>query len=200
MDSSPKRVRYVLVAAVPRDIEVIIEDAYLHLAGSTRPLMGYHVTLLGPFYLLGDSAHDALPGLVKVCDATRPFELVVTGMGAFHAGDTHTVYLSAGKGDQPDALHWALVEAMRDEIEMCNEHIRVWNMERYHPHITLGMNLTDRELDDFMTLGLVHDLEIRFAVDRISLVQEGLNGLWQHVACYPLGATAYDPCDEGDAG
>ena len=200
MDGSLERVRYVLVASVPREVEVLIEDAYLHLAGSTRPLMGYHVTLLGPFYLLGDSPLDALPGLAEVCGATRPFDLVATGMGAFHAGDTHTVYLSAGEGPQPDALHWALVEALHDDVEMCNEHVRVWNLEGYKPHITLGMNLTDQELDAFMTLGLVREPEIRFTVNQISLVQEALNGLWQHVACYPLGATADDLCDEDDAG
>ena len=198
VDDTQKR-RYVLMIPVPREAEVRIEDAYLHLAGSTKPLMGYHVTLLGPFFLADPSLSDMLPCVEKACRNAVPFELTVMRLDAFHGDGMHVVYLSVGDGDQLAALHWALVEATRGHLEMPNERVRVWNLECYEPHITLGMGLTDAELDAFVELGLVRDPELAFLGDRISLVEQAPNGLWQHIACFPLGGALDDPCRAQEA-
>ncbi len=92
MEETYNRARYVLVVRLPRQVEVRIEDAYLALAGTTKPVMGYHISLLGPFHVPDEADSPflanigAVPaGVQRGRDPSTP-NLVGGGIGATAQG------------------------------------------------------------------------------------------------------------------
>ena len=189
MSEAAQRTRYVLLVRVPREIEVRIEDAFLTLVGTTRPLMGYHITLLGPFYLPSGVDYHALKGIEQVCQNWPPFYVRLDGLGAFRSKDNNAIYIRLLEATELVALHNALWAVLQNQIILQNEQTFRWNTQNYEPHITLGLGLLDEELEQLLHLGEERSLEESFLVQEIWLAGQASDGPWQYLLRYPLGLT-----------
>jgi 2'-5' RNA ligase len=192
--------RYALVVRLPRAVEVRIEDAFLGIAGSTKPVMGYHITLLGPC-LLQEGAFQAFAAAVTAaCRRWSPFEVRVTGLGAFRAKDDNVAYLEIADPRNVVALHEDLLRATDGLVIPQDERYREWCTTAYQPHVTLGLGLSDAELEEFLRAGGQRRFDERFKVTRIWLAAQAPQGLWQYEGEYILGELgAGRPPGEGSA-
>jgi len=188
--SSGPRTRYAVVIRLPREVEVQIEDTYLSVLGATKPSMGYHLTLLGPYCLAPNAPSPFLPSLARVCRNAEPITVHLRGLGAYRTENNSAVYLRVVDAAPVIELHKRLLEATARQILAENEQLHVWTVEKYDPHVTLGLGMSDTELEEFMRLGERRDLEVAFEAQTIWLVAQASNGPWEYVAEYPLGVHA----------
>lgn|GEM_PF-1286505 len=199
--------RYVLVVRVPRPIEVRIEDIYLHLAGTTKPVMGFHITLLGPFLfhppetpgqvatqpVFGENQNtptsDFVSRVRSVCRNWEPFSVRLHGLGVFKGQNDHLIYIQIAEPQTLIALHNELLKAVEGLITPQDERYRKWCVTSYQPHVTLGLGLTDRELEEFLHTGTLHPFDESFEVSGLWLAQQAPNGPWQYITEFPLGTS-----------
>jgi len=191
--SEPNRTRYAIVIRVPRDIEVRIEDTYLSVIGVTKPSMGYHLTLLGPFLLSDEITAPHLPAVTRLCREEVPFEVHLAGLGISRSETSHAVYLDVVKPEKVMSLHNRLLDVTHDIALPENETLRIWTIERYNPHVTLGLGLSESELDEFLRLVQARDVQATFMVDSIWLVEQSPGGPWEFVTEYRLGEPPRSP-------
>ncbi len=189
MEYLSDRARYALMVRVPRTIEVAIEDDYLIPLGTTKPTMGYHITLLGPFYLPEEREHTAFSRAVQeVCQRRQPLLVSVAGLGAFEKEDDNVIYLRLADPHRLVALHEELLEATREHVAFADTDFSEESRGTYLPHITLGLALTDRELVQFFRTVAERIPEITFRVSALWLVAQESSEPWRYVIGYPLDA------------
>lgn len=184
METCPNRLRYVLLVRVPRDVEVVIEDTFLNLPGATKPVMGYHVTLLGPFCIEPEEMAESLQVVETLCARVAPFHLRISGLGAFRTPNSNAVYLQVDGADILKTLHDALVVALGPRITIIGEAQRT--QETYEPHVTLGLDLSDHELNEFLAQASRRSFDQSFEVHCIALVRQENSGPWQYAGDYAL--------------
>ena len=187
--------RYVLVVRVPRPVEVRIEDVYLSLASTTRPAMGFHITLLGPYFFSAGASPRFMSKVSAMCRSWTPFSTRLCGLGAFKEKDDNAVYLQIVEPQILLALHNALLEATAGMTIPQDERYREWYVLSYQPHVTLGLGLSDRELEEFLRSSTLRQFDESFEVSRIWLAEQVPHGPWQYVAEYPLGAPSSGEMD-----
>jgi 2'-5' RNA ligase len=190
VDDSNKQKRYVLLVRLPRAVEIRIEDVYLNLAGVTKPNMGYHITLLGPFHMASVASASFRKAVEAVCRRWLPFRLRVTGLGNYRASDDNVVFLRISDPPNLVALHHDLLEATQGQVTAQDERQREWNFQHFDPHVTLGLGLTDQELDGFLRAAAGRLFDESFDLVRVWLAEGVSTGPWQYIASYPLGDSA----------
>jgi 2'-5' RNA ligase len=193
VDHTGEKPRYAVIVRLPRAIEVRIEDAYLSMLGTTRPIMGYHVTLLGPFYIHDNCEAIAVQRVQGVCRRTGPFTIRLQGMGAFPEQDNNVVYVRIADPTYLAALHNTLLRETEDVIAPQNERYREWTAERYMPHVTVGLGMTDGELSEFLRGSPRFEIDDTLEVTRLWLVEQRPRGPWQYVAEFVLGDCVEEP-------
>ena len=184
------RTRYALVVRLPREVEVRIEDTYLGLAGITKPTMGFHITLLGGFYLPEGAGIESLCSIADVCARHQPFQVRIYGLGAFEAKENNVVYLHVTDANHIMALHDDLLEATSACIVHQNEQYREWNVDAYYPHVTLGLGLSDQELLAFLRDSANRVLDETCEISEVWLAAQHPDGSWRYIASYTLGVPA----------
>lgn len=174
--------RYALLIRLPRAVEVLIEDRFLHGIGTTRPTMGYHITLLGPFRLHEDADAAVLDKAAQVCRAWPAFDVRLAGLGTFEMRDRNTLFIPVISPERLIALHDALLTALEGDILLGRD-----PSEGYQPHVTLGIGLLDTDIPALFRDAAM--LDETFAVRKIWLAAQPPNVPWLHLASYPLSAT-----------
>lgn len=187
MDHTGEKPRYAIIVRLPRAIEVRIEDAYLSMLGTTRPIMGYHVTLLGPFYIHENCEAITTHRVQGVCQRTEPFAIRLQGLGTFTEQNNNVVYVRIADPSRLAALHNALLRETGDVIVPQNERYREWTAERYMPHVTVGLGMTDSELSEFLRGSFRFEIDATLEVTRLWLVEQRPSGPWQYVGEFLLG-------------
>lgn len=188
-----ERERYALVVRLPREVEVRIEDTYLGLVGITKPTMGFHITLVGPFHLPEGAGMEALSGVADVCARWQPFRVRVYGLGTFEVEENNVVYLHVAEAQRIMALHDDLLEETAACVVHQNEQYREWNVESYYPHVTLGLGLSDQELSILLHDAANRVLDETFEISRIWIAAQPPHGSWHYVASYTLGVPTPQP-------
>lgn len=196
MSQVPLRVRYAVVIRLPREVEVQIEDTYLSVIGVTKPSMGYHLTLLGPYCLVPGVESPFLPAISRVCRQHEPLDIHLNGLGVFRAENSHAVYLRVVDAEPVYALHKALLEATADIVMAENEQLHVWTVANYNPHVTLGLRMSDGEMEEFLRLGRERSLDVTFRARSIWLAEQVPNGPWEFTAEYALGTAQRPPTED----
>lgn len=192
MDVYRTETRYALLIRLPRAVEVLIEDRFLHEIGATRPVMGYHITLLGPFRLREGRDASVLHRAAQVCQRWPAFEVRIAGLGTFEVRDRNTLFVPALSPERLVALHGALRAALEDDILLARD-----PAEGYQPHVTLGIGLLDADLPALFRDDPAAALDVTFVVQEVWLAVQPPNAPWRHLARYPLGAAA--PAEEPPA-
>jgi 2'-5' RNA ligase len=187
VDDSHERERYALLVRLPRTVEIRIEDVYLNLAGVTKPNMGYHITLLGPFHMASVTNSPFGANVEAVCRRWSPFCLRITGLGHYRASDDNVVFLRIANPQDLATLHSDLLEATQDQIIAQDERLREWNFQNFDPHVTLGLGLTDQELGHFVRSAAGRSFDESYEVSRIWLARGISTGPWQYITSYVLG-------------
>jgi len=181
------RTRYAIVVRLPREVEVRIEDTFLAVIGATKPAMGYHLTILGPYCLARGVTSPFLAAISRVCRQAEPFTVRLAGLGVFRTTDNNAVYLKVADPAAVFALHERLLRATAGVALPENERLRAWTVDNYNPHVTLGLGMSDDDLEEFLRHGEGRAIEAEFAVRQVWLVEQVLNGPWEVAAEYPLG-------------
>ena len=193
MDHTGERPRYAVIVRLPRAVEVHIEDAYLSMLGTTRPNMGYHITLLGPFYICDHCKAAALERVRAICQDTEPFSLRLQGLGTFAEQNNNVVYVRIADPTRLATLHNTLLNETERLVTIQNARFREWTAERYMPHVTVGLGMTDSELSEFLRGSARFEIDATLAVSRLWLVEQYPNGPWRYVAEFPLGQSTGEP-------
>ncbi len=182
MDNLLTQPRYALVIRIPRAIEVQIEDTFLTLVGITRPIMGFHITLVGPFLWKGDADNSVLDRLAQSVQSYEPFQVTIGGSGAFVGEDANAVYIavqhSAALRRLQAGAHWLL----RPHIVLQRE----IPPEAYLPHVTLGLGLTPDERDRALVALANEPITATLEVVALHLVEEKPQSPWRAIGTFPL--------------
>ena len=178
--------RYALVFVLPREAQLRIEDTYLHWQGITRPPMGYHVTALGPFVIVKGHSQDDLGVVANICLNQSAFHLVLGEPDVFRNAANQVAYLAVHNPEPMRALHKELLEGTRDIVAAPNPEYRLWTVEQYLPHMTLGIGLGEDAVAEFLVYARRHPLELRCLVQELSLLKRLGGGVWQKLAEFPL--------------
>ena len=180
------RPRYVLVIQLPRSTELRIEDAFLGHIGVTRPAMGYHVTLLGPFCLIKGSA-EVLSALIdQICHTMPSFDLQLAGVKAFSSADNHIAYLQVGSIEPLLYLRDRLLADLLSQDILVDPCPQI-DTDVYLPHVTLSLELTYDELALLTESSSVRDFSATFTVNALALVAEQIGAPWRVEKVFPLG-------------
>jgi len=179
------RERYVLVARLPRELEIQIEDTYLHLGGTTKSTLGYHITFLGPFYRECDI--ETLDRAVRaVTQQLMAFTVQLAGLASFRAPNSNVVFVRLENTERVLATHNALLGALESCITWTDPRMVEWMGADYHPHVTLGLGLSDHELAEFLDRSSSRQFQGAFQVSRVCMARQAPHGPWEYVAEYPL--------------
>lgn len=189
------RTRYVFLIRVPREVEVHIEDIFLNLQGTTKPVMGYHVTVFGPFELSEGADPLSLTGVAEVCQRQAPFEVELAGLGGFVSHDDNAIFVHLVDPVEIMQLHASLLAVLGDQVQFPDERARAWNLHDYRPHVTLGLSLTDRQFESLLRAAADRHCHARFGAQEVTLMIQRPNEPWRQVATYPLGLAAQLPSD-----
>ena len=188
MENRSKETRYLLLIRLPREAEVAIEDRFLGLAGVTKPGMGYHITLAGPFFV--ENSERAGPmqnGLEQLARALRPFRIQVAGLDAF-PGDGQTVFLGVAPSRPLDEL-WSTIHLyLESQIDCQYDHYRAG--DAFRPHVTLGIGLSEDELRGITVSNNDAPLALSFMISEVWLALQEPNGPWEFLSAIPLGRQA----------
>jgi 2'-5' RNA ligase len=181
------RPRYALLIQLPRAAEIRIEETFLPLAGITKPTMGFHISLLGPFYLCADAPVSMLEHVPRACAQQPPFSVRLAGLGAFRSPDNNGVFLQIVDPKPVLALHDALLGELAPDLLLADERYRAWNVDEYEPHVTLGLSLSDKELVELLRAAQNHPFDLSFGVKEIWLAEQAPNTPWRMMQAVPLG-------------
>jgi 2'-5' RNA ligase len=184
VDNRSDQTRYLLLIRLPRETEVVIEDRFLHQSGTTKPAIGYHITLAGPFFLQPTVQPEALQGLAAVCAAVGPLTIGISGLGVF-AGPENTVYLRVVSSPGLHRL-WRRVGLFLQPLTAA-QYARPESDSSYSPHVTLGLALSEQELRAFCDANQAECFAARVAVDAIWLAEQAPNTPWHYVSSFALG-------------
>lgn len=181
------RSRYALLILLPRAAEIRIEEIFLPLAGITKPTMGYHISVLGPFFVRAERP-DRLSELVPTaCRPSPPFSVRLAGLGAFRSPGDNSVFIQIVDPKPVLALHEAMRRGLEPDLLLTDERYRAWNVNEYEPHVTLGLNLSDRELAQLLHVGQDHPFDLSFGVKEIWLAEQPPGAPWRMLRAFPLG-------------
>lgn len=186
--------RYALVVPLPRALEVRIEDLFLGLLGTSKPTMGYHITIVGPFVWAGEPDERLLDRIGEICANWRPFTVRLQGLSAFRSPDGHAVYIPVHNAAELLALHRVLQVTLQGAIAPERE----LPEEGYLPHVTLGLGLTDSELQRVLAGSQERELDEQLSVQEIHLVEERPSAPWRRIRTFPLDQQE-PPVDESVA-
>ena len=185
MENRAGRTRYALVIRVPHETGIAIEDRFLALAGISKPSMGYHITLVGPFFLGEGQDVGVFEALAVVCERAFPVGVEVNGLGVF-SGRDHTVYLPVVENEDLLRLHRALLTYLRPHI--VQQYDRCESDEnQFLAHITLGLGLSDKELEAFCQDNGQPAFRTAFSRRAVWLAEQRPNTPWRYRDQYALG-------------
>lgn len=182
MQERQRHHRFALVVTPPRPVEVLIEDAYLRWLGTSKPNMGFHITIVGPFLWKGELDENVLRQVGLICAAWQPFRVCIHGLDAFRDPDRNAVYIPVHNAGSLMSLHDSLQTVLSPVIVLQRE----LPEGRYLPHITLGLGLTDRELERVLKDAHEYDLQESFEVEEIHLTEERPSAPWRRIRSFPL--------------
>jgi 2'-5' RNA ligase len=171
------------VARIPRPVEVRIEDAFLTLVGITRPIMGFHITLVGPFMWVAESPPPrALDRLARLCLRIQPLEVEIDGQGAFVGAESNAVYLRVRRDEALCRLQAQADHLLRAHITLQRE----FPPDKYVPHVTLGLGLSPDERDRALVILADAGFSATVAVRELHLVEEQPGSPWRPLLALPL--------------
>ena len=188
MGENREKTRYVLVVRLPRRVEIRIEDVFLNLVGATKPTMGYHITLAGPFSLPDGMNTRCLSSIAEVCRRREPFQVRIAGLDAFRAKDSNAGYVRVRVPEPLVSLHNELLKTLERRITLQDGQ----DSAQYVPHVTLGLGLNDKQIETFLRVGPDRVFDESFEVSHIWLVEQPPDSPWRFVSNCPLGNLPQD--------
>ncbi|MHB1355362.1 MAG: 2'-5' RNA ligase family protein [Anaerolineae bacterium] len=178
--------RYALVYLLPRKVQLQIEDTYLHWQGITRPPMGYHVSVLGPFMVVEGHTQDDLGVIADLCLKQPSFHLLLGEPGVFRNAASQVAYLALYNPDPMRMLHGAMLEGTQSIVAAPSPEYHLWTIEQYVPHVTLGISLNEETAAEFLLYARSHPCSLRCQVNELSLLKQQGSGIWQHLNTFTL--------------
>jgi len=177
--------RLLLMLPLPRAIEVAIEDRFLPSIGASRPAMGYHISVVGPFYWAGDERRPALARLREACAEMSPLRIIAQGIDVFENGpDDCAVFVSVGPVARLQRLRRHALRALGDGAKMQYE-----RLGPFRPHITLGLNLPSRVRDGLLKHA-TQPFRVQFPASELWLMEQRPQSPWQPLLAFALGTDA----------
>ncbi len=180
--SQVQQTRHLLMLPLPRALQVRIEDRYLPSVGATRPSMGYHISIVGPFFWRDQDTDAALETIARVCAATKPLRISLHHADVFrNAPDDNGVFIAVRPVWALRRLHRRLRRALRQEIALQHQYGGL-----FRPHITLGLNLPAPSRDTLLRSAR-KPLDSRFEAAELWLMEQRPQDPWRPLFSFALG-------------
>ncbi len=183
----PRPERILFAVRLERKTEVLIEDSFLTIVGTTRPAMGYHISVLGPAIIAHQDAFDQ--GIQRASTLLKdylPLYTVLNTIGTFRDGDISTPYLGIADPSPYIALHNDLLETFAEAVTPESEQFRAWTIDQYMPHVTLGLGLSEAEMREFTQRTQSIKLNVGFISSTLSLLRQRQGSVWENDLELPL--------------
>lgn len=168
---------------LPRAVAVRIEDRFLPRLGVTRPAMGYHISLVGPFYWVDRMTEDVLARLCRACAQAEPLQLTISGLDIFeNAPDDCGVFLDIHPLRPMRQLHDQMLAALGESITL-----QYHRSGPYRPHITIGLNLPSQVCQSLRNT-VVTPFRARFRANELWLMEQQPMSPWLPLLALSLGS------------
>jgi 2'-5' RNA ligase len=161
--------------AIPQPHATVLAKWRREVGDPAADLVFPHVTLLPPTPVADASMADVEEHLAKAAASYHPFVMHLSGTGTFRPA-SRVVFIQVATGVA--------------DCEALERTIRSGPLARdlefpYHPHVTVGMDISDERLDDAYE-GLA-GFVARFSVDNFVLFARTPSGRWNWRREFPLG-------------
>ena len=162
---------------VPDPFGPFLHQRRVQLGDPAALVMPPHVTLLPPTTVRDDRVDQVTTHLEAVAADTAPFQVTLTGTATFRPV-TPTVFvpLTVGADDCREL-----------ELRVRSGPLRRRLPFAYHPHVTVGFELSDPELDRIAAD--LASFTASFWVLEFSLYEAGDDGVWHPARDYRLGGS-----------
>ncbi len=170
---------------LPRAVEVRLEDQFLPSLGATRPVMGFHISIIGPFFWTTADTAEPLARLREVCAQTRLPQLVIHGIDIIeNAPDDCAVFLTVRPVRVLRSLQQSLLQVLGNTITP-----QYHRAGPFRPHITIGLGLPSRVAQ---TLGKSAASSFHACLDvaELWLVEQRHQSPWRSLLALSLGSAA----------
>jgi len=181
---------YALLTYAPPAVLVALDDIRRRYDPAFKDGIKPHITIKRPTLLGQPQNLDAMVReLSQVALQLKPFEVVLDGYNTFTKPDTNVAFLKVVDETAFCSLHTQVIEAL----------VRVYHTsvadrfegEAYHPHLTIGNNLSDLELavmQHELHQGHV-GLHFTFWITSFTLMTQAAGQIWQTVATFNLAGS-----------
>ncbi|MEN6478721.1 MAG: 2'-5' RNA ligase family protein [Anaerolineales bacterium] len=183
LSRSDQQSRYLLMIPLPRAVAVRIEDRFLPKLGATRPAMGYHISLVGPFFWVDQMTDNTLERLQRACARAKPLQLTISGLDVFeNAPDDCGVFLNVHPLGPVRQLYEQMLAALSDDITL-----QYHRAGPYRPHITIGLNLPSQVCQSLRN-SVVTPFHARFCANELWLMEQPPMSPWLPLLALSLGS------------
>lgn len=176
--------RCLLMIRLPRHIEVALEDLFLPQPAASRPVMGYHISIVGPFYWRQPITDQCVAVLQGVCARCAPPQVFLGGLGVFNnAPDDQVVYVRVVNSETLLTLREELMGVLGDKVIFQREQ----EPDGYVPHVTLALNLSHGEAKGLLATDGASEFEAAFEASEVLLVRQEPNCPWKPLIALVVG-------------
>jgi 2'-5' RNA ligase len=119
----------------------------------------------------------------------------IRGLGAFEGQGDHVVYLDLANAEQVVALRGFLLKQLLPLVLPENERVAQVTLADYHPHVTLGLGLSDARLREVRARAMEQPIDLSFDVDCVWLATQAGADPWRYIRSFVLGGDTPAPCD-----
>ncbi len=169
----------------PQSVHEQVEALRAEFQFPMRPMIPAHVTLRGTFDHVVDLG--AILDVVRVCASRRKAgQIRADRLRVGRRDDRSTIVLLAEVTPEIEALHWDLLDAMRDLCAPASTYVNEESAE-YHPHLTIVQNID--AATEARALPAVERLALSYAFVAAEASVMGRRGgtAWETLASFPIG-------------
>lgn len=165
--------RHGVFALLPPDIGADLAARLEGIPGTSVPPQGYHITLYGPFVFQGN-AQAARMVLRTIMQSVPSFTASLQRIGHFRRPDDNVVFAYVDCSLDLLQLHARLVNALDHLVSSRHPRGPEWDRWDYIPHVSLGVHLSDDDLETCLRRLSGLPLAYRFEVRHIWLLRESM--------------------------
>ena len=175
--------QFALVSYIPHPLAGFLDELRLELTPGCDPHA--HVTILPP-RPIDEELKSAVHLIADEIKSFPPFEVELGGVEVFEK--SRVIYIGLNRGI-PELRH--LYAALNNGCLHFGEHFP------YHPHITIGQNISSDDLESRVALArdkwATYHGPRSFTVCELSFVQHVAPSIWADVSAIPMGVAVPVP-------
>ncbi len=179
---------FALVAYAPPEVTAALDDIRRRYDPAFKEGILPHVTMKRPAILPDAALLPALSQSIRQAVQTiSPFQIELSGYGIFRNSDKNVVFVKVQEEKPFCRLHTEIGEALKKVLP--GGGLDKYEGEAYHPHLTIGNNLSDLELAvmQYELDSGSYRLNFTFELSEVALLSQPPRLSWETVDNYHFG-------------